>query len=407
MKILHTIILVVLTTTVYGQPVSKQEIMGSVRKVADNVIRNTTYLYYDTNTGDLISDLQKYGYNKNITPQSGYNDWKYWNGVIHIGFNALGKEIKEPRYMNYTRKNFEFFFRDYQYLKLLYDGKNQWSFPLAQGINITKLDDCGAMGASLIELYMTDKNPDYKAYIDAASDHIQKKQTRLQDGTLSRPEPYPNTVWADDLYMSVPFLARMGKLTGEKAYFDEAAKQVILFNKYLFDERVGLMWHCYYDDLKVNSGTYWGRCNGWMMMATADLLRLMPQNHSQRDTIIALLTRQIRNISQYQSQSGLWHQVLNKEDSYLETSCTAMFTYSVALAINNGWIDKRYETIALAGWEGIVSQITKEGAVTGICMGTGIADDIKFYYDRPTPYNDIHGLGVLILAGIEVYKLVD
>ncbi len=407
MKISYTFILVILVTMVYGQPVSKQEIMGSVRKVADNVIRNTTYLYYNTHNGDLISDLQKYGYNKNVIPQNGYNDWKYWNGVIHIGFNALGNEIKEPRYMNYTRKNFEFFFKDYEYLKRLYDGKDQWNFPLAQGINITKLDDCGAMGASLIELYTTDKNPAYKMYIDAASDHIQKKQTRLQDGTLSRPEPYPNTVWADDLYMSVPFLARMGKLTGEKKYFDEAAKQIILFNKYLFDERVGLMWHCYYDDLKVNSGTYWGRCNGWMMMATADLLRLMPQNHSQRDTIIALLTRQIRNISQYQSQSGLWHQVLNKEDSYLETSCTAMFTYSIALAINNGWIDKRYKTVALAGWKGIASQITKEGAVTGICMGTGIGDDIKFYYDRPAPYNDIHGLGALILAGIEVYKLVD
>ena len=407
MRILHTFGLIICMLNVFSQTVTKIEVLNSVCKVADNVIKNTTYLYFDKVTGDLISDLHKYGYNKNVTPQNGYNDWKYWNGVIHIGFNALGKETNDLRYLNYSRKNFEFFFKDYQYLKSLYDGRNQWGFPLAQGLNITKLDDCGAMGASLIELYMTDEKPEYKAYIDAASEHIMKKQIRLSDGVLSRPVPYPNTVWADDLYMSVPFLGRMGKLTGDKGYFDEAVKQIILFNKYLYDEKVGLMWHCYYGDLKVNGGTFWSRCNGWMMMATADLLRLIPPNHPQRDTVISLLSRQIRNTAQYQSPSGLWHQVLNKEDSYLETSCTAMFTYAIALAVNNRWIDKRYQRIALAGWKGIASQITPDGAVTNICMGTGIGNDIKFYYDRPTPYNDIHGLGAIFLAGIEVSKLVE
>lgn len=407
MRIIYLVIIIVLSTSAFAQTVSKQEIMSSVQKVANNVIKNTTYLYFDRSTGNMISDLQKYGYNKNIVTQNGYNEWKYWNGVIHIGFNALGQETKVPRYMDYTRKNFEFLFKDYQYLKALYDGQNRESFPLAQCLNITELDDCGAMGASLIELYTLDKKPEYKAFVYAANEHILKKQMRLSDGIFSRPKPYHNTVWADDLYMSVPFLARMGKLTGDKTYFDEAAKQVILFNKYLFDKRVGLMWHCYYGDLKLNGGTYWGRCNGWMMMATADLLHLMPQNHLQRDTIIALLTRQIRNIAQYQGQSGLWHQVLNKEDSYLETSCTAMFTYAVALAVNNGWIDKRYKSIALAGWNGISSQITQKGEVTNICMGTGISEDIKFYYDRPAPYNDLHGLGALLLAGLEVYKMMD
>ncbi len=395
------------STFAFAQKVSKQEVLNTIKKVADNVIKNTTYMYYDRAAGEMVPDIQKYGYNKNVVPQNGYNDWKYWNGVIHIGFNMLGEATGEAKYQNYTRKNFEFFFKDYQYLKSKYDGKNQWGFPLAQGINITELDDCGAMGASLVELYMTDKKPEYKAYIDAASEHIMKKQMRLPDGIFSRPKPFHNTVWADDLYMSVPFMARMAKLTGDSKYFDEAVKQVVLFHKHLLDERVGLMWHCYYDDVKAHGGTYWGRCNGWMMMATADLLRYLPQNHPKRNEIISLLTRQILNTAQYQSQTGLWHQILNKEDSYLETSCTAMFTYSVALAVNNGWIAERYTTIALAGWRGILTQITSEGAVTNICMGTGTGDDIKFYYDRPAPYNDIHGLGAIFLAGLEVAKLAE
>ncbi|MDR0572867.1 MAG: glycoside hydrolase family 88 protein [Tannerella sp.] len=406
MKYFYYFILTMMSTSVFAQNLTKQDVLNTVGKVADNVIKNTTCLYYDRETGELIADLQKYGYNRNVVPQNGYNDWKYWNGVIHIGFNRLGEETGRDRYKNFARKNFEFFFKDYEYLKSVYDGKNHWGFPLAQAVKITELDDCGAMGASLIELYMIDKKPAYKTWIDAAAEHIMKKQLRLPEGILARLHPHRNTVWADDLYMSVPFLARMGVLTGKMEYFDEAVRQVVLFNKYLFDERVGLMWHCYYDDIKVNGGTFWGRCNGWMMMATADLLQLLPADHPRRAEVIVLLKRQILNIAQYQSQTGLWHQVLNKEDSYLETSCTAMFTYSVALAVNNGWIEPRYQTIAIKGWRGILTQITPAGAVTNICEGTGIGDDIKFYYDRPAPFNDIHGLGSIFLAGIEVSKLL-
>ncbi|MDR2472472.1 MAG: glycoside hydrolase family 88 protein [Tannerella sp.] len=400
-------IIAVLSGSASAQNFSKQDVLNVVRRVADNVVRNTTYLYYDRETGEKIADLQKYGFNKNVIPQSGYNDWRYWNGVIQIAFNRLGEETGIDKYKNYTRRNIEFMFRDLEYLRPLYDGKGQWSFPLAQAIRTTELDDCGAMGASLIELYMTDKKPEYKAYLDHAAEHILKKQMRLADGILARPHPQKGTVWADDLYMSVPFLARYATLTGKKEIFDEAVNQVVLFNQYLFDERVGLMWHCYYDDLKVNGGTYWGRCNGWMMMATADLLRLLPADHPRRAEVIALLQRQVLNVAQYQSPNGLWHQVLNKTDSYLETSCTAMFTYSVALAVNNGWIDKRYRSLAIAGWKGILTQITPSGAVTNICEGTGIGNDIKFYYDRPAPYNDIHGLGAVFLAGLEVMKLVN
>jgi len=389
----------------FPQTAISADVLSRVKLIANNVLKNTTYLYYDKSTGVFINDLTKYGYTKDIVAQNGYNEWKYWTGVTHIGFNELGEVTKDPIYQTYAKKNFEFFFKDIKYLKSIYTNDNQWNFPVAQGINITQLDDCGAMGASLIEVYNKEKKDEYKAYIDATADYIMNKQIRFTDGAFCRPRPNKNTLWADDLYMSVPFLARMGKLTGNKKYFDEATKQVILFNNYLFDEKTGLMFHCYYSDLNTQGGSYWGRCNGWIMMATSDLLRFLPENHPQRDKIISLLNRQIRNIAQYQSENGLWHQLLNKETSYLETSCSAMFTYSIALAINNGWVDERYKSIALSGWDGINTQITSDGSITNVCMGTGIGNDIKFYYDRPTPYNDLHGLGAVILAGLEVYKL--
>jgi unsaturated rhamnogalacturonyl hydrolase len=394
-----------LNAEIYAQNVTRENVINTLKKVADNVVKQSTYLYYNRSTGEMINDIQKYGYNRNIQPQSDLNKWVYSNGVIHMAFNSLSELIDDEKYKNYTRKNFEFFFNDFEYFKSIYNGQRLWSFPLGQAIVIEELDHCGAMGASLIELYERDKNKVYKTYIDRTANHIMNVQMRLDDGTLSRSFPEHNTVWADDLYMSVPFLVRMGNLTGDKKYFDEAVKQVVLFNNHLFIDNKGLMMHCYYGDLQTNGGSFWGRCNGWTMVAMADLLKLLPETHEQRDTVISLLTRNIQAVAQYQSQNGLWHQLLDKSDSYQETSCSAMFTYSVALAINQGWLDERYKNIALAGWEGIETQITGDGGINNICVGTGIGNELKFYYERPVAFNDIHGIGAVILAGIEVSKL--
>ena len=75
------------------------------------------------------------------------------------------------------------------------------------------------------------------------------------------------------------------------------------------------------------------------------------------------------------------------------------------MAVNEGWIDKRYESVAQKGWQGLKTMIRADGQVEGICEGTGISNNLIDYYKRLTPLNDIHGLGPVILAGCEVYKL--
>lgn len=268
------------------------------------------------------------------------------------------------------------------------------------------LDDCGAMCASVIEVYHLVKHEDYKEYIDKTAKFILEKQDRLSDGTLCRKAPHEMTVWADDLYMSVPFLARMGDLTGEGKYFDDGLKQVFNFTKYLWHTDKELYYHCYYSDLKRNGVAHWGRCNGWIMMAQVHLFNFLPKDHSKREDLRKNLERQILGIAKYQNEDGLWHQLLDKTDSYLESSCSAMFVYSIARAVNEGWIDKRYASIAQRGWEGLKEhKITLDGQVRDICVGTGIEDNIVFYYTRPARLNETHGLGAIIDAGIEILKL--
>lgn len=276
---------------------------------------------------------------------------------------------------------------------------------MSQKYRMRLLDDCGAMGASVLAVNAIDEQDRYEEYLNRAADYIMNKEKRLSDGTFCRNVPFAMAVWGDDLYMSVPFLARMGVATGDVKYFNEAAKQVFLFNKHLWNEQKQLYYHAWYDDIQENGVALWGRCNGWVAMAQVELLDKIPADHPQKQELIQLLNRQIIGLSRYQDVSGLWHQLLDKENTFLETSATAIFTYAIAKAINEGWLDSRYAYVATQAWEGVVSKIREDGQVEGICAGTGVSTANNYYATRPTPLNDIHGLGAILLAGTEMIKL--
>jgi rhamnogalacturonyl hydrolase YesR len=376
-----------------------------IRMVADGVLKDATFQFVDQKSGKRFTSPKQAPGDAQLRPESAYNDWRYWNGVLNIAMIKLGGALNEPAYAEFARKNIAFGFDNYRYFENKYKNEGKWNYPFGQRFIMEELDDCGAMGASVIEVHRRDQQERYRTYIDQAANHLLTRQSRLEDGTLVRSFPHQWTLWADDLYMGLSFLSRMGEFTGDSRYFDDAVQQVINFHKYLFDEQKGLMHHCWYADVNRPGVAFWGRANGWALVAQVDLLDRLPQNHPQRDTLLALLRRHILGIAQCQSGEGLWHQLLDKADSYLETSCGAMFTYTIARAVNQGYHEPRYASIAQRGWEGVMSKIRSNGQVEGVCTGTGVSDDLVFYYRRPTPLNDVHGIGTILLAGAEVLQL--
>jgi rhamnogalacturonyl hydrolase YesR len=376
-----------------------------IRLVAEAVLKDATFQFVDQTNGMRYVFPKDAPADAKLRPESPYTDWRYWNGVLNNALMKLGDVLKEPRYSRFPQKFFEFAFDHYQYFEDRYKNEGKWNYPFGELFIMEELDDYGAVGSSLVTVYQTDPQDRYKTYINNAAKYIRLKQNRLKDGTFVRSFPQKWTLWADDLYMSVSFLSRLWEVSQDKKYLDDAILQVVNFHRYLFDVQKGLMYHCWFSDVNQNGVAFWGRANGWALLAQADLLDRIPENHPRRKELILLFQRHVLGLARYQGPDGLWHQLLDKPDSYLETSCTAMFTYAIASAINEGYLESRYASIAQRGWEGVMSKIRDDGTVEGVCTGTGVGDDLVFYYHRPTPHNDVHGIGAVILAGTEVMRL--
>jgi unsaturated rhamnogalacturonyl hydrolase len=378
-----------------------------VRRIADHILESTTFDYVALSSREVYHSTKEIPEGVDVRFRDQFTEWGYTMGVLNMAMIDLGASLNDKKFTDFATRHVANGFDNYQFFQKRFknDRPHYW-WPYGQLWTMRELDDCGAMGASVIEVYHLVKRKDYREYIDKTAAHIMEKQDRLPDGTLALKFPHEMTLWADDLYMSVPFLARMGDLTGESKYFDDALKQVFQFTQYLWDPEEELYYHCYYNDLERNGVAHWGRCNGWIMMAQVHLLNLLPKDHPQREALRKNLERQILGIAKYQNEDGLWHQILDKTDSYLESSCSAMFVYSIARAVNEGWIDPRYASVARNGWEGLKSnKITLDGELKDICVGTGIEDNLVFYYNRPARLNETHGLGAVIEAGIEILRL--
>lgn len=329
----------------------------------------------------------------------------YPTGVIYSGMLAAADATGDKSFADFDVVRFQLFAN--ALAKVNPQRITAYRGPLRQQLVPRTLDDCGALGAAFVKARRAGIGPDLKLIIDGTDNHISHRQLRLADGTLARPRPFRNSIWADDAYMSIPFLAQMGALTNDPKYFDDAAHQMLGFQAHLFVPSFGLFNHHWNTGNPDDQPRYfWGRANGWCMVALVELLDVLPQDHPQRPDLLKLLRAHAQGIASVQGGDGFWHQMLDRPDSFTETSCTAMFTYSLARAVNRGWLDAdAYGPVAVAGWNALATRIDADGRVTGTCIGTGYADDYAYYYNRPH-IDDIHGYGPVLLAGSEMIHML-
>lgn len=361
-------------------------------------------------TGQPITDLKTPVADAVFAPSAGdYGIQVYEMGVVHSGLLKAAEATGDPRFTAMTRRHLQFFDQTLPYFRA-----QEQTFHLERANSFSRfldprsLDDAGSMCAALIRARLSKLGPDLKPMIDTCSDWVANKQFRLEDGTMARKRPQEVSLWADDMYMSIPALAELGRLTGQRKYFDDAVDNVMGMTKRLFNPQPGLYTHGWHANHPDAPRFYWARANGWAVLAMSDLLDVLPKDHPGYPQVLNQLRASLKGIAELQSGTGLWHQMLDRNDSYLETSASAIFTYVIAHAVNQGWVSPTtYGSIAQAGWAGLSTRINAHGQVEGTCVGTTLAGDMVYYYNRPTSVHALHGYGPMLLAGAEIIKLVN
>lgn len=393
-------------STPYVIPTVK-DVKNIVDRIQQRVEKNSLFYLVDSINGQTISYSQP---NKNaIYPQGAFYfiEWSYPNGVSLSACNDLYETTNDTTYFNYAIRFFDFTFKAMPYFRTMEENGLIRHHPYKKMIHMAALDHCGAIGAALIKIQKRYPDHRFREWIDTIADYIYNKQYRLRDRTIARQRPQPQSLWADDLYMCIPFLAQMGSLTGDKKYYEDAVRQVIQLSARLFDQQTGLYDHGW----NVNSAAddpqfYWGRANGWCIMAMAELLSVLPENFEGRDKVLALYRRHAQALVHLQDGTGLWHNLLDQPRSYLETSASAIFVYSIAKGVNEGWLSHIYGSAALAGWNALATKVTESGEVCDIVEGTTLAHDNVYYFNRgKSCTTNFHG--TVMRAGSEIIRLLN
>ncbi|MGB8195150.1 MAG: glycoside hydrolase family 88 protein [Chitinophagaceae bacterium] len=389
----------------YGAP-KAEAVKAVLDRVYSYLDRTTPMGFVNRNTGNEVS-LSSIDTNTIVKPGD-FRLTSYEWGVTYSGMLLAGEATGDKKFTDYTKSRVEFIANSVPAFKALYGKYPKGSNPFRQPIAPHALDDAGAVCAAMIKTLRAGSSANIRPMVDNFIDYISTKEFRLPDGTLARNRPLKNTLWLDDLYMSVPALAQMGKLTGEKKYYDDAVKQISLFSDRMFNKELNVYMHGWVEEMKVHPEFHWARANGWALMTMVELLDVLPQDYPGRDKVVAQLQAHAKGLASYQSGQGFWHQLLDRNDSYLETSATAIYAYCFARAVNKGWIDaKAYAPAALLAWNAVATKVNDKGQVEGTCVGTGMAFDPAFYYYRPVNVFAAHGYGPVLLAGAEVINLLN
>ncbi|MFK7978431.1 MAG: glycoside hydrolase family 105 protein, partial [Saprospiraceae bacterium] len=356
--------------TPYGEP-SPDSIKAVMDRVLHYLEETTPLGIRNKNTKEPIIDYKKIDKNS-IINQGTFSITNYMWGVTYASMLNAAKLTGDKRYKKYVEDRFQFLAEVAPYFLAVLPKDNKAADPqMRQLLRPEALDDAGAMCSAMIKATMDKVEFNGKPIIDRYFDFVINKEYRLEDGIFARNRPQRNTVWLDDMFMGVPVIANMGKLTGETKYYDEAIKQIMLFSKRMFLPEKGLYRHGWVEAMHPHPAFHWGRANGWALLAKVEVLDAIPEGYPGREKVLALLQAHINGLSALQSKEGLWHQLLDRNDSYLETSASAIYVYCMAKAINEGWIDPlAYGSQTILGWHGITTKVNQRGEIEGTCVGT-------------------------------------
>ena len=315
-----------------------------------------------------------------------YRHWEWTQGVGLYGLWRLFEKTKEQKYLDI--------------LTTYFDNQMTVGFPALNVNTVTPFLTMSYVGEYLgSEKYLAPCR-ESAAWIMASFPRTKEGGFQhMTSDTLNDQE-----LWDDTLFMTVLFLANMGRIEGKQEYIEEAQYQFLLHAKYLADRETGLWYHGWTFNGRHNfAGAFWGRGNCWITIAIPEFLEMVTCAPAVRRTLTELLRAQAESLVKYQDESGMWHTLIDDKDSYVEASASCGFAYGILRGVHTGLLDSRYAGSALKALDPILACIADNGVVNQVSYGTPMGRESKDFYKKipiqPMPYGQ--ALAMLLLIELQ------
>ena len=282
-------------------------------------------------------------------------------------------------------------------------------------------------GKILFRIYEQEKKEKYKKAMDMLRTQFDG-HPRNDDGSFWHKKSYPNQVWLDGVYMSLPYYAEYAFRNNDVEVYKDIVNQFAMVAKHTYDAQNDVYRHAcdvskrqkWADPVTGQSQHCWGRAMGWFSMACVDVLDYMPVHEPGREQILAILNKLAKQMKNRQdAKTGVWYQVIDRsgdEGNYLEATCSTMFVYTLLKAVRKGYIDPSYMEVAEKGYRGILKEFVKVDdngvvsiekccAVAGLGGKNNRSGDYQYYLNEPIRANDPKAVGPFILASLEWERL--
>ena len=374
---------------------------------------------YKTPYGLLSADSVKsdmdrvFAYVDEVTPakmvdgkinQGTYRLTSYEWGVMYDALLDAAKITGDKKYSDYVSDRIGFLAKEADSFK----GDIMADRQMRQVKNPLTLDDAGAMAGAWMRAAIADSSLHIAPYIEQYWNIVETTPVHLADGTVARNRPHYNSVWLDDMFMLIPSMAVRSQYANDPKQLDEAANIASGFIKRMWMPEKKIFRHGYVEGADHQPSMAWGRANGWAILTLSQLLDYLPENHPRRAEILQTFKDHSSGLASLQGVDGFWHQLLDHQETYDETSATAIFAYAIAHGINEGWLDPvTFGPVAQLAWQAVASKINQRGEVEDVVVGTGMGFDPSFYAYRPVSVKAAHGYGPTIWAGAEMIRLLN
>ena len=345
--------------------------------------------------------------------QGGKFKWNYTTGLELRSFLAVAVTYDIPEFDAYVRA--------------WYDGVLGEGGAIGGNYEMGKYNlDHICPARTLIGLYQATPDMRYAVAIETARKQLEG-QPRTEAGAFWHKQVYPGQVWLDGLYMAEPFYAVYANITHEDEIFDDVVTQFMVAAEKTYDPATGLYRHgwdetrsmAWADPVTGQSAHCWGRALGWYTMALVEVLPFFPEEHPGKAELQGILEGILATLPKYADpETGMWYQVLDspgREGNYLESTCSAMFTYAYLRAAREGYaVPASIAPKAL--YEQLVAKFIREDAdgtlnLTDCCAVAGLggkenrSGTFDYYVGERIIENDPKGVGPFIWASLEYEKI--